>query len=395
MHQLPLPSEFAPPPRHERTTPAARTLLAVAMLSAVLGSGLTFGMASALGALPPVAVAPAPTAAPTAADAQPAATTEEPADLVAVIASARESVVTITARGAAARDPFSPFNVPATGVGSGIVVSSNGLILTNYHVVEGARTLSVATAHGQTLDATVISTDAAHDMAVIRATGGELRAAVLGDSDQLQVGQTVLAIGSPLGEFTETVTKGIVSALGRAITVGDQATGASLNLSGLIQTDAAINPGNSGGPLVDMDGDVVGINSSIRTSGDSAGQGGSIGLGFAIPIDEVLPVIEQMIAGETPTHARLGITVSDVEQQAGELPLEGAQVQEVSNGSTADDAGLEQGDVITQLDSTHITSADSLVATIRSYRPGDQVTVTYRRGDSEEHTTLVLDSDAS
>jgi S1-C subfamily serine protease len=170
------------------------------MLSAILGSGLTFTMASAFGGLPPVALAPAATSAPAATGAQPASTSDEPTDLVAVVANARESVVTITAQGAATRNPFSPFNVPATGVGSGIVVSSTGLILTNYHVVEGARTLSVATADGQTLDATVVSTDDSHDLAVIRATGGELKAAALGDSDQLLVGQTVLAIGSPLGE---------------------------------------------------------------------------------------------------------------------------------------------------------------------------------------------------
>jgi putative serine protease PepD len=143
-----------------------------------------------------------------------------------------------------------------------------------------------------------------------------------------------------------------------------------------------------------MNGNVVGINSSIRTSGDSAGQGGSIGLGFAIPMDEVMPIVKQMLDGETPTHARLGITVSDVEQQPGDLPPEGAQVQEITDGSTAAEAGLENGDVITRIDDTVITGADSLVATIRSYRPGDEVTLTYRRGDEDHRTTLVLDSDA-
>ncbi|HUP83967.1 MAG TPA: trypsin-like peptidase domain-containing protein, partial [Candidatus Limnocylindria bacterium] len=225
----------------------------MAVLSAVLGSGLTFGMASALGGFAPATPAPVASSAPTAAE--PASSSDLPTDLTGVVAAARESVVTITAQGVATRNPFSPFNVPATGVGSGIVVSSSGLILTNYHVVEGAQTLSVATHDGQTLDATVISTDAAHDLAVIRADGGNLKAAALGDSDELQPGQTVLAIGSPLGEFTETVTRGIVSALGRDITVGDQATGASKSLSGLIQTDAAINPGNSGGPLINERGE--------------------------------------------------------------------------------------------------------------------------------------------
>jgi S1-C subfamily serine protease len=258
----------------------------VALLSAVLGSGLTFGMATAFGGLSPLALAPAPTAAPT--DAQPASTSDQPTDLVGVVAKARESVVTITARGAGTRDPFSPFNVPATGVGSGIVVSSGGLILTNYHVVENADTLSVATADGQTLVASVVSTDAAHDLAVIRATGGELKAATLGDSDELLVGQTVLAIGSPLGEFTETVTKGIVSALDRDIMVGDRATGASKSLSGLIQTDAAINPGNSGGPLINEQGEVVGINSAVSQQAE--------GIGFAIPINAAKALVDQAAA---------------------------------------------------------------------------------------------------
>ncbi|MEA2677995.1 MAG: hypothetical protein QOJ81_2136 [Chloroflexota bacterium] len=260
-------------------------MLAVAVLSAVLGSGFTFGMASAFGGLAPAALAPAATA-PTAA--QPASTSDLPSDLTGVVANARQSVVTITAQGVPTRNPFSPYNVPATGVGSGIVVSSNGLILTNYHVVEGAQTLSVATHDGQTLDAIVISTDEAHDLAVIRATGGDLKPATLGDSDQILVGETVLAIGSPLGEFTETVTRGIVSALGRDITVGDQATGASKNLRGLIQTDAAINPGNSGGPLINERGEVVGINSAVSQ--------GAEGIGFAIPINTARDLVDQAAA---------------------------------------------------------------------------------------------------
>jgi S1-C subfamily serine protease len=261
-----------------------RSLLAVAVLSGVLGSGLTYGMATAFGGVSPSAAAP--TSVPAAAE--PASSTDQPGDLVGIVASARESVVTITAQGVATRNPFSPFNVPATGVGSGIVVSSNGLILTNFHVVEGAQTLSVATHDGQTLDATVVSTDEAHDLAVIRATGGNLKAATLGDSDQLLPGQTVLAIGSPLGEFTETVTRGIVSALDRDITVGDQATGASKRLSGLIQTDAAINPGNSGGPLINERGEVVGINSAVSRQAE--------GIGFAIPINAAKALVDEAAA---------------------------------------------------------------------------------------------------
>ena len=305
MYQLPLPTDpapafpanpladltavAAPPATHhpersaDRSGPSLRSLLAVATLSAVMGSALTFGMASALGGGPFISIAPASTASPAAA--QPVSSSSQATDLTGVVANAQESVVTITAQGLSTRNPFSPFNVPATGVGSGIVVSSNGLILTNYHVVEGARTLSVATSDGQTLDATVVTTDEAHDLAVIRTSGGTLTAATLGDSDQLLVGQTVLAIGSPLGEFTETVTRGIVSALDRSITVGDQATGAAKQLSGLIQTDAAINPGNSGGPLINERGEVVGINSAVSQSAE--------GIGFAIPINAAKALIDQ------------------------------------------------------------------------------------------------------
>jgi serine protease Do len=244
---------------------------------------LTYGLVTAIGGGAFIAVTPTQTSAPTAA--QPVSSTTQTADLTSVVANARQSVVTITASGIAAHNPFSPFDVPATGVGSGIVVSTNGLILTNYHVVEGAQSLSVATADNQTLDATVVSTDEKHDLAVIRATGGTLTAATLGDSSQLLVGQTVLAIGSPLGEFTETVTKGIVSALDRAITVSDQANGSQKDLSGLIQTDAAINPGNSGGPLINELGQVVGINCAVSQQ--------SQGIGFAIPINAAKELIDK------------------------------------------------------------------------------------------------------
>ncbi|MEX2547857.1 MAG: trypsin-like peptidase domain-containing protein [Chloroflexota bacterium] len=208
-------------------------------------------------------------------------------DLTDVVATATQSVVTITSQ-AMSQGRFSPFGVPSTGVGSGVVVTASGLILTNNHVVEGARTLTVATADGQELTATVVATDPAHDIAVIRATGGKLIPATLGDSSKLEVGQTVLAIGSPLGEFTETVTRGIVSALDRSITVGDQQTGRSEDLSGLIQTDAAINPGNSGGALINDRGEVIGMNTAVAGSAE--------GIGFAIPINAAKQMIDQATA---------------------------------------------------------------------------------------------------
>jgi putative serine protease PepD len=289
-------------------------------------------------------------------------------------------------------------NGQESGSGSGIVLSSDGQILTNNHVVEVAGdsgSISVSFNDGSSAPAKILGTDPLTDTAVIQAEGVDgLTPATIGKSSDLQVGEGVVAIGSPFG-LESTVTSGIVSALDRPVDVGSDAEGNSTTYPA-IQTDAAINPGNSGGPLVDLDGNLVGINSSIRTSSSSASeQGGSIGLGFAIPIDEVMPIVEQMINGETPTHARLGISVSDIANQSGAEVTEGAAIQDVTNGSTADSAGLQQGDVITKVDDQLIAGADSLVATIRSYRPGDEVTVTFERDGDTQTARLELDSDAS
>jgi putative serine protease PepD len=285
------------------------------------------------------------------------------------------------------------------GSGSGIVLSSDGQILTNNHVVEAAGdsgSIRVSFNDGSSAPAKILGTDPLTDTAVIQAEDVDgLTPITIGKSSDLQVGEGVVAIGSPFG-LESTVTTGIVSALDRPVDVGSDSQGNSTTYPA-IQTDAAINPGNSGGPLVDMNGHLVGINSSIRTSSSSSTeQGGSIGLGFAIPIDEVNPIVDQMIDGETPTHARLGIQVSDVAASTGTSEVtEGAQVQEVTSGSTADSARLEAGDVITKVDDKLITGADSLVATIRSYRPGDTVTLTYEHDGDTQTAKLELDSDAS
>ena len=284
------------------------------------------------------------------------------------------------------------------GSGSGIILTSDGQILTNNHVVElvgDSGSMEVSFNDGTHAKATVVGVDPLTDTAVIQAEDvSGLTPATIGSSDSLQVGQGVVAIGSPFG-LDATVTSGIVSALERPVDVGSDGQGNS-TVYPAIQTDAAINPGNSGGPLVDMAGHVVGINASIRTTGSSqeGGQSGSIGLGFAIPIDEVLPVIDQMQKGETPTHARLGISVENVASGNGALIEDGARISQINDGSAAAGAGLRDGDVVTKVDDTLITSADSLVATVRSYRPGDKVTVTYTRSGAEHTVTLTLDSDA-
>ena len=310
-----------------------------------------------------------------------------------VAATVLPSVVKIDVRGS-----------QAAGSGSGIILSSDGRILTNEHVAAlggDGGTITVSFNDGSSATATVLGTDPLTDTAVIQAQDVEgLTPATIGKSADLAVGQAVVAIGSPFG-LESTVTSGIVSALNRPVDVGADSQG-NTTAYPAVQTDAAINPGNSGGPLVDLNGHVVGINSSIRTTGSSVdGESGSIGLGFAIPIDAVLPIVEQMSEGQTPTHARLGISVSDVgnssdpRSSGGAEVIHGAQIQEVSNGSTAAKSGLESGDVITKIDDQLVTGADSLVATIRSYRPGDTVTVTYDRNGETQTTELTLDSDAA
>jgi S1-C subfamily serine protease len=285
------PAHLDGQPDPQRRPPKGRSLvlglLGVAVLSATVASASTIGLMTVFSV--PVATQ-TPTQQSSASQQPPvqlANNSGVPADLTDVVATATKSVVTITAQGSSS-GRLSPFSVPSTGVGSGIIVTSSGLILTNNHVVEGAQKLTVTTSDGQDLSATVVTTDPVHDIAVIRATGGTLVPATLGDSSVLEVGQTVLAIGSPLGEFTETVTKGIVSALDRSITVGNQQTGRSEDLSGLVQTDAAINPGNSGGPLIDENGAVIGMNTAVSASAE--------GIGFAIPINSAKTLIDQATA---------------------------------------------------------------------------------------------------
>ncbi len=280
----------APPaagPVSGRRVGRVASVLGVAVLSATVASAATVGLMSAFGISVQPTAAPAQSSATEQPGVQLATNNDAASNLTDVVATATQSVVTITSQGTS-QGRFSPFAVPSSGVGSGVVVTASGLILTNNHVVEGARTLTVTTADGQKLTATVVSTDPDHDIAVIRATGGTLVPATLGDSSKLEVGQTVLAIGSPLGEFTETVTRGIVSALDRSITVGDRQTGRSEDLSGLIQTDAAINPGNSGGALINDRGEVIGMNTAVAGSAE--------GIGFAIPINAARQMIDQATA---------------------------------------------------------------------------------------------------
>ncbi|WP_028636347.1 S1C family serine protease [Nocardioides sp. URHA0032] len=375
----PLPAQ-----RRPRRAGLAATVIATAV---VVGGVAGVGGAAAWNALDDNGTANAGSAA-TPTTSQVVDTPDSPApsgSVEAVAAKVLPSVVKIDVSGS-----------QGSGSGSGIILSSDGEILTNNHVVALAGdggSLVVSFNDGSTAKADVLGTDPLTDTAVIKAQGvSGLTPATIGKSSDLKVGESVVAIGSPFG-LDSTVTSGIVSALDRPVDVGSDGQGNSTTYPA-IQTDAAINPGNSGGALVDLDGNVVGINASIRTATSSESEAGSIGLGFAIPMDEVMPVVDQMAKGETPTHARLGIQVSTAASQSGALLTDGAEVQDVTAGSTAADAGLTKGDVITKVDDHLITSADSLVATVRSYRPGDKVTVTYEHAGDTKTVTLTLDSDA-
>ena len=261
-------------PRDRRLT----TILAASVLSAVLAAGGTAAfVAGSRDGTAGAAATQNPAGVVTSTGSNGAAAAE---DLPAVVASVRDSVVTITSEGISTRGMMS---IPSTGVGSGIVLTSDGYILTNKHVVAGSRSLTVELANGKQYPATLVEESPDHDLALIKIDATGLTPAVIGDPKTIQVGETVVAIGSPLGTFTETVTKGILSATGRTITVQDEQTGRPETLTGLLQTDAAINPGNSGGPLLDARGHVIGVNTAVSTDAE--------GLGFAIPIDQAASLI--------------------------------------------------------------------------------------------------------
>jgi putative serine protease PepD len=285
-----------------------------------------------------------------------------------------------------------------SGSGTGIIISSDGDILTNNHVVEVAAddgSITVAFNNGTNAEATIVGTDPVTDLAVIKAKGKSgLTPASLGSSADLQVGQEVVAIGSPFG-LESTVTSGIISALNRPVTSsdgGDSDEGSLSNTFPAVQTDAAINPGNSGGPLVDMDGNVIAINSAIRSNGTTSADSGSIGLGFAIPIDLAKNVSKHLVKGEKVQHAKIGVTVSPAVSGDGITGV-GAEVKEVTSGGAGDKAGLKEGDIITAVNGNLVASSEALVASVRGYEPGEKITITYKRDGKTSTTDVTLDSD--
>jgi putative serine protease PepD len=268
------------------------------------------------------------------------------------------------------------------GEGSGVVLTQDGLIITNSHVIAMATAggqIEVRFNDGSRAPATVIGTDPATDIAVIRAdTDRPLTPIALGTSANLEEGQAVAAVGSPLG-LSGTVTTGIVSALDRPVRAGGAQSDQNTVIDA-IQTDAAVNPGNSGGALVNMNGELVGINSAIASLG--SGNSGSIGLGFAIPVDQARRIADQLIKQGFATRAVLGVSVSD------QPDIEGALVRSTEVGGPAEQAGIEEGAVITKVGDRLIEGGDALVAAIRSQAPGETISVTYAARVGEQPTTV-------
>lgn len=281
----------------------------------------------------------------------------------------------------------------ASEEGSGVILSADGLILTNNHVVAAAAKppagapppkTTVTFSDGRTAPFTVVGADPTSDIAVIRVQGvSGLTPISLGSSSDLRVGQPVLAIGSPLG-LAGTVTTGIVSALNRPVSTTGE-SGNQNTVLDAIQTDAAINPGNSGGALVNMNAQLVGINSAIATLGADSGdsQSGSIGLGFAIPVDQAKRIADELVTTGKATHASLGVQVTT------DKGVPGAKVMEVVQGGAAANAGVPKGVIVTKVEDRPINSADALVAAVRSKAPGDKVALTFQDPSGGSRTVQV------
>jgi serine protease Do len=301
------------------------------------------------------------------------------------------AVVTVVGT-VAGQDTFWGPTGDQTVSGSGVFISPEGYILTNNHVVEGTKDVAIVLSDGSQQKATIVGTDQYADLAVLKTDGPVPAVAALGNSDVLNPGETVIAIGSPLGDFKNTVTVGVVSATGRTID-----TGLGYQIEGLIQTDAAINEGNSGGPLVNLAGEVIGINALVvRGSGS-----GTVaeGLGFAIPISTAQAVAQQIIQKGYVPHPYLGIRWQAITPGIAaryRLPAEwGVYVTDVTTNSPASQVGLRQGDIITGIDDATLDETHSYLNTLFLHQPGDQVTLTIVRGSKTLELQVTLGESSS
>lgn len=277
----------------------------------------------------------------------------------------------------------------ASGLGSGVVLSSDGYVITNYHVVSGGERFEV-TVDGETYEATLVGSDPSSDVAVLKCQdASDLSAMEIGDSDDLVIGEWVMSIGSPFG-LEQSVATGIVSATSRSQIMDSSDTSSGVTIyPNMIQTDAAINPGNSGGALVDANGQLVGINTLITSY-----SGNYSGVGFAIPVNYAINIAQQIIDGQAPTHAQLGVSLVSINAQMAEryglAVSAGAYVSSVAPNSGAAAAGIEEGDIITAFDGKKVESASDLMLDVRTKNPGDTATLTVVTEDGTSHEVQVV-----
>ena len=304
------------------------------------------------------------------------------------IQRAPDSVAGIAQRVLPSVVSISTRSISGAGTGSGFVIDSSGYILTNNHVISKAAqtggSIQVSLSDGTFYSAKVIGRDASYDLAVLKITAPGLKALQFGDSDTIAVGDLVIAIGSPLG-LTGTVTTGIISAKNRAVTAGESNSESSF--INALQTDAAINPGNSGGPLVDATGAVIGVNSAIASLGTTS-QLGSIGLGFAIPINQARKTADQLIKNGVATYPVVGVSLNmNYTENGAQVSTSG---RGILPGSPAEKAGLRGGDVIIEIDGKEIYSPEELIVSVRAKNVGDRVTLGFLRDGVKKTVTLTL-----
>lgn len=281
---------------------------------------------------------------------------------------------------------FWGFQTTSAASGSGFIISADGYILTNHHVIEDSNSVTVTMYDGTTYDAEIVGYDESNDIAVLKIDAKDLPPVILGDSDNLNVGDSVIAIGNPLGELTFSLTSGCVSAKDRKVTLSGGLT------MDLIQTDAAINSGNSGGALFNLHGEVVGV-TNAKYSSSSSSQASIDNIGFAIPINTILPIVESIIEKGYVSKPYIGVSVGNVSQESQLYGLpKGGAIVEITEGSPAEEAGLQVGDIVTAVGGSEITSSDDLVRVVRAAKVGDELKLTvYRQGQTVELTVTVAE----